>query len=97
MPATRQTSGGPFKPTHKKMKTINENLTLADFDAWQGAKDTKETILEHNKGDEFDSLIEDLYPDGLTDTNLNDILWFESDWCFEMLGISENEEEETKI
>ncbi|MBK5202135.1 MAG: hypothetical protein JJE45_00235 [Prolixibacteraceae bacterium] len=78
------------------MKTINENLTLADFDAWSGAKDTKETILNANKGDEFDSLIEDLYPDGLTDTALNDILWFENDWLMEQLGISEedNEEEE---
>jgi hypothetical protein len=75
------------------MKTINENLTLADFDAWSGAKDTKETILNAGKGEDFDSLIEELYPDGLTDTNLNDILWFESDWIFKSLGISEDEEE----
>lgn len=75
------------------MKTINENLTLADFDAWSGAKDTKETILNNNKGEEFDSLIEDLYPNGLSETQLNDILWFESDWIFEQLGISENDEE----
>lgn len=75
------------------MKTINENLTLADFDAWSGAKDTKEMILNNNKGDEFDALIEEIYPDGLSETQLNDILWFESDWIFEQLGISENEEE----
>ena len=76
------------------MKTINENQTLADFDAWSGAKDTKETILNNNKGDEFDALIEELYPDGLTETQLNDILWFESDWLFESLDIREDEEEE---
>ena len=76
------------------MKIINDNLILANFDAWSGAKDTKETILNNNKGDEFDFLIEDLYPDGLTDTQLNDILWFEPDWCYEMLGIKEEEEEE---
>ena len=74
------------------MKTINENLTLADFNAWSGAKDTKETILANNKGEEFDNLIEELYPDGLTDTNLNDILWFDSGWIFESLGIKEEEE-----
>ena len=80
------------------MKTFNENLTLANFDAWSGAKDTKETILKANKGEEFDSLIEDLYPDGLTDTQLNDILWFETDWIMEQLGISEedNDEEDTE-
>jgi hypothetical protein len=78
------------------MKTMNENLTLADFDAWSGAKDTKETILNANKGEEFDNLIEELYPDGLTDTQLNDILWFEPDWLYEQLGISEEEENEDK-
>ena len=76
------------------MKTINENQTLADFDAWSGAKDTKQTSLNNNKGDEFDALIEELYPDGLTETQLNDILWFDSDWLFESLDIKEDETEE---
>lgn len=76
------------------MKTFNENLTLADFKAWSQAVETKETILAAGKGDEFDALIEELYPDGLSETQLNDILWFESDWIFESLGISEEEEEE---
>ena len=75
------------------MKTYNET-TLDNFQAWSGATDTKNTILENNKGDEFDSLIEELYPDGLSETQLNDILWFESNWCFESLGIKEEEEEE---
>lgn len=75
------------------MKIFNENVKVAYFDAWSGAKDTKQTILENNKGEEFDSLIEELYPDGLSETQLNDILWFESDWIFENLGISTEEEE----
>jgi hypothetical protein len=79
------------------MKTINENLTLADFNAWSGATDTKETILNANKGEEFDNLIEELYPHGLTDTQLNDILWFETDWIMEQLGISEETEDEEEI
>lgn len=69
------------------MKTFKENETLADFNAWSGAVSTKETILENNKENEFDSLIEELYPDGLSETELNDLLWFESDWIFENLGI----------
>ena len=76
------------------MKTINENLTLSDFDAWSGAKDTKETILKADKGNDFDFLIEELYPNGLSETQLNDILWFESDWICEQLGIKEGEGEE---
>ena len=44
-------------------------------------------IIGNNKVDEFDFLIEELYPDGLTETQLNDILWFEEDWICETLGI----------
>ena len=69
------------------MKVINENLSITDFEAWSGAISTKETIIENNKENEFNSLIEELYPDGITDTNLNDLLWHDSDWCLEQLGI----------
>lgn len=75
------------------MKVTND-LKLADFDAWSGAIETKQTIIENGKEDDFDFLIEELYPDGLTDTQLNDLLWFEEDFIFEHLGISENEEDE---
>lgn len=74
------------------MKVYNDNLSLANFDAWSGAVDTKETILNEGKVEEFDSLIEELYPDGLTDTQLNDLLWFDEEWLFEMLGIEIDEE-----
>lgn len=76
------------------MKTYNENVSLVDFDAWSGAKGTKQTIIDNDKAEEFDNLIEELYPDGLSETTLNDILWFESDWIFEMLGITEEENED---
>lgn len=75
------------------MKTFKENVHLNTFEAWSGAIDTKQAILDANKGDEFDSLMDELYPDGLSETQLNDILWFEEDWIFEMLGINEDEEE----
>ncbi len=69
------------------MKIVNDNLSLRNFDAWAGAKDTKELIIDNNKEDEFEFLMDDLYPDGMTDTQLNDILWFEEDWICQMLGI----------
>ena len=75
------------------MIVTNDNLTLRDFKAWSGAKDTQETILNEGKGEEFDSLIEEIYPDGIDETQLNDLLWFEEDRLYEMLGIAEEEEE----
>ena len=64
-------------------------MNLEDFNAWSGAEVTKSTIIENNKEDEFNGLIEELYPEGLSETQLNDILWFEDEWIFETLGIIE--------
>ena len=73
------------------MKIIQE-IGIASFNAWSGARDTKAIIEKNNKESQFDSMIEELYPDGLTDTELNDLLWFEDEWIFESLGICEDEE-----
>lgn len=64
--------------------------------AWSGARDTVEKIEDEGKGDEFVSLIEELYPEGIDRTALNDILWFDDEWVFESLGIKEEEEEESE-
>ena len=69
------------------MITINENNSILNFDAWSGAKSTKEDIIQAGLVDEFDALIEELYPDGISETQLNDILWHDSDWVYETLGI----------
>jgi hypothetical protein len=72
------------------MKLFSETK-LVDFQAWSGAVDTKNTIIDHNKAEEFDDLIEEVYPDGLSETQLNDILWFGDEWVFEALGIKTDE------
>ena len=67
--------------------TVTSEVDLVNFDAWSGAKHTKTIILEHNKEEDFNMLIEELYPNGLTETTLNDLLWFEDNFIFESLGI----------
>ncbi len=71
---------------------ITTETTLRNFDAWSGAVETKDAIIEAGKDEEFDAMIEELYPNGLTETELNDLLWFEEEWIFETLGISTEEE-----
>lgn len=68
--------------------------TLEEFDAWSGAVETKQMILDAGKADEFDALIEELYPEGIDETGLNDILWLEEDWIKEQLDIRDEEDEE---
>lgn len=75
------------------MKIISE-IGIADFNAWSGAVETKEAIVNADKCDEFDAYIEKCYPDGLTATLLNDILWFDGEYLLEMLGISDESEDD---
>lgn len=69
-------------------------IITSKYTPWSGAISTYETIEKADKVEEFESLIDELYPDGIEEVKLNDILWFESDWVLEMLGLSEEEEEE---
>lgn len=67
-------------------------MSIHDFEPWDGAVSTYEKIDEAGKLDEFEGMIEELYPDGLSEEKLNDLLWFESDWIFNALNINEEEE-----
>ena len=68
---------------------ITSEMSLKNFKAWSGAKDTLNKLIELDKCEELEFILEDLYPDGLTETQLNDILWFEDEWIYETLGIEE--------
>lgn len=71
------------------MKLINNDFSLEDFDAWSGAKDTKEVIIDNRKEEQFNYLIEELYPNGIEETELNDLLWHDSDYLYKCLNIRE--------
>lgn len=68
-------------------------IAINEFNLWQGAEDTFNRIVEAEKLDELEMLLEDTYPNGLSDTTLNDILWFESEWVYEALDMEVEEEE----
>ena len=68
---------------------ITSEMSLKNFKAWSGAKDTLNKLIELDKCDELEFILDDLYPDGLTDTQLNDILWFDDEWIYKTLGIEE--------
>ena len=64
------------------------------YQPWAGARDTYALIDCHNKLEELDNLITECYPDGLTETELNDILWFDSEWVLSNLGIEVDDNDE---
>lgn len=66
---------------------ISYELDFASFEPWSGAVDTHRKIIEAEKAELFESMLEDCYPDGMSETELNDLLWFEPEWCLQLVGI----------
>ena len=77
--------------------TITYELDLNSFEAWSGAKETLERIQREGKCAELENILEELYPDGMTETELNDLLWFESETVYEWLGIRSEEQIKKEI
>lgn len=67
--------------------TIRYELNLETFEAWNGAVRTLDRVRRENKCYELDQALEDLYPDGMTETELNDLLWFDADSVYAWLGM----------
>ena len=77
--------------------TITYELDLNRFEAWSGAKETLERIQREGKCAELENVLEELYPDGMTETELNDLLWFEPETVYEWLGIRSEEQIKKEI
>ena len=77
--------------------TITYELDLNSFEAWSGAKDTLDRIQREGKCSLLEQILEDIYPDGMTETELNDLLWFDSESVYEWLGIRSEEQIEKEI
>ena len=79
---------------------IKQDMGFNDLmnNCWSGAVDTLKTIEEHDKEDELMAHLEEQWLDEMpTMTQINDYLWFEDEFIFQCLGISETEEEEEEI
>ena len=70
--------------------TVTCDITdLADFPARYGAIERKETIVNAGKGKAFMAVLETLYPEGITQSHLNDLLYHEGTWCYELVDLNE--------
>lgn len=76
------------------MKVISE-ISLRDFEFWSGGADRAEKCTE----DDFDSIeemFEELYPEGMADTEINDFFWFNFDTIAQHLGYEDEEDFDRK-
>ncbi len=72
------------------MKVFRE-IDLQVFEPWSGAKQTFEALTTEDL-ETLQNMLEELYPDGIDETTLNDILWFEDDWIADVCGYESKEE-----
>lgn len=69
------------------MKLV-KTFKFEEFEPWYGAVQTYDTIANNGKKMEFEEMVNAIYPDGTTATEVNDFMRFESDLIFQALGIS---------
>ena len=71
------------------MKTICET-SLNDFTFWAGARDNRNRF-SYDEMEQLEFILEDCYPDGVEETTVNDIFWFEPENLCEWRGLDYNE------
>ena len=73
------------------MKVYKE-INLRDFEFWSRAKDNAETLTSEQL-DMVDSILEELYPYGMNETEINNFFGFGFDTIRKWLGIEKEEDE----
>ena len=74
------------------MKIINET-SLNNFEFWSGAICRAEQ-LSYSEMETLETILEDIYPDGIDDTTLNDLFWFDFEWICDLLGLELDDNED---
>lgn len=74
------------------MKIYSEK-SLRNFEFWSGAKENADELTSAQL-DKVETILEDLYPEGMEETQINDLFWFDFDTIKEWLGITDEEEAE---
>ena len=79
----------------KIYKEVNGFDEFDGYEPWSGAVDTVNTLREHNKLEEAWQYIESVfeYKECVDETELNDFLWFEPEYIYEAVGLTEDGED----
>ena len=66
------------------MKTYRE-IPLTEFEFWAGGKQTIEELTEEEL-EQIEEILEEIYPEGMDETEVYDFFWFERELIAEWLG-----------
>ena len=71
------------------MKIYSEK-SLRGFEFWSGAADRVKYLTDEEL-DTIEAMLEDAYPEGMSETSINDLFWFDEDTIAEWLGYDDFE------
>lgn len=71
------------------MKIYREE-SLSGFEFWSGAKDFAEKLTD-TEFDQIEDNLTGLYPDGMDETQINNLFWFEPATICDWLGLDYDE------
>ena len=75
---------------------VYSEMSLTSFEFWSGAKDNAKK-LDYYELEQFDYIFEDIYPNGVDETLINDAFWFDFAIICEWLGYRYDEETDEVI
>lgn len=70
---------------------VYRDIPLTEFEFWAGGKDTVEELTD-SELEQIEQILEEIYPEGMSEFEVNDIFWFERDLIAEWLGYKDFDE-----
>lgn len=70
---------------------IYKEIPLHEFNFWAGARD-RVKYLSREDLELIEQILEEIYPEGLSETDINDLFWFDENLIAEWLGYESFEE-----
>lgn len=76
---------------------LYKEMSIYDFEPWSGAVNTYRRLERNNKLNDLEGLLPELFIGDIEETELNDLLWFEPDTVYEMVGLKTESDIEEEI
>lgn len=71
---------------------LYKEMSIHDFKPWSGAVNTYERLERNNKLNDLEWLLPELFNGDVEETELNDLLWFEPNTVYELVGLQTESE-----
>ncbi|RRD31498.1 hypothetical protein EII38_04540 [Streptococcus minor] len=78
------------------MEIRKDVSSVDDLHTWSGGRQTLQSVKESGLGDELMALLDEMFPSGAEEVQINDFLWFERDFVYRSLGMTDYLDDESE-